>query len=118
MTDKSMYEVDYQRVAHDIRKLKPAGRTAFLAGVIIAGLMYLPLNIQRPIELLKSSNLHLDNFEILAVFFNNNPALAEDMLHQAADYAQQGVFPEDDGQSGWNQKEFDVATNLLMLTLK
>lgn len=110
--------VDFLRVAEDIRKIPTAGRPPFLAGVMIAGLMIMDPGMEPYVKALKSKNLHLDNFEILCLLFYKVPALAQQFIDQIADHAAQGLFPEGEGQAGWNRHEFDVAINLLTLTLK
>ena len=116
-TETEIEVVDYQRVADDIRRLSPRGAVPFLAGTIIAGLMNLPDNLQPAIFSIKQHNMNLDNFEILCVFFGRNDKLRNDFIEQVAEHAEQGVFPEGEGQEGWNKSEFDVAINLLGLTL-
>lgn len=110
--------VDHLRVAEDIRKIPTAGRPPFLAGTLIAGLMIIDPSLQPYVQALKAKNLHLDNFEILCLLFYKVPVLAQQFIDQIAGHAEQGVFPEGNGQPGWNRKEFDMAIDLLGLTLK
>lgn len=108
----------YDLVAADIRRLDAKSAVPFLAGTIIAGLMFLPDNIKHAVDQIKANNLALDNFEVLCVLFARVDQLRNDFIEQVAEYAEQGVFPDGPGQPGWNAKEFDIAIDLLSLTLK
>jgi hypothetical protein len=116
-TETVEYEIDYERVAADIRSLSPRGAVPFLAGIMIAGLMIMPTQLQPAIFNIKKHNMNLDNFEVLCVFFGRNDKLRTEFLEQTADYASNGVFPEGPDQEGWNAGEFEQAIKLLELTL-
>jgi hypothetical protein len=110
--------IDHDRVALDIANLKPKSAVPFLAGVVVAGLMILPDNLQPAIYNIKQHNIELDNFEVLCVFFARNDKLRDVFLKQTADYASTGVWPEGPDQEGWNESEFEIVISLLRLTLK
>ena len=112
------FVVDYQQVADDIRRLTPQQQVPFLAGCLIAGLMILPESLRPSVSNIKSTNLQLDNFELLCVLFGRNDKLREDFIEQTAEYAERGMFFEGPDQEGWNETEFEMCIRLLMLTLK
>ena len=116
--DQESVIIDFNKVATDIRALSPQAAVPFMAGIIIAGLMHFPDNLQPAIFNIKKNNMGLDNFEVLAVFFGHNDKLRNEFLEQTAQYAESGVAPEGEGYTSWNKKEFDVVIGLLGLTLK
>ncbi len=111
--------IDFQKVADDIRSLKdnPKAAVPFMAGVTIAGLMFMPDVLINTINQIKTNNIGLDNFETLCVFYARAEAFRNDAIDDTAAHAEQGIFPRGEGQEGWNEDEFNVAINLLGLTL-
>jgi hypothetical protein len=107
--DNEILVVDYQAVAEGIRSLPANTHIPFVAATVDLGLMNPPTNLVR------EKHMHLSRFDVMVIILKNHPSTLPQFMEQTAAHADQGVFPEGEGQQGWNDREFGQVIGLLTL---
>jgi hypothetical protein len=113
--EQEVFVVDFEAVAEGIKNLPANTHIPFIAATVDLGLMNPPENVKNAITLIRSSHLSLSPYDCMVLILQKHPSAIPQFMEQTAEYAANGVFPEGDGQHGWNVREFGQVIELLGL---